>query len=126
VRAAVPLVSGAAIRFEAQISVYDPRNPDSPCYRCLYGDAAEVDETCAGNGVVAPLLGIAGSVQALEAMKLIMDIGQTLQGRLLLLDGLSMEWHCATLKRDPDCPVCGRVRRETSAQSARKAQATDA
>jgi len=107
VRARKPLVSAAAIRFEAQISVFDARDPGSPCYRCLYGAGAEVEETCTANGVIAPLLGIAGSVQALEAMKIIMQIGTTLSGRLLLLDGLSMEWHSARLPKDPACPVCG-------------------
>ena len=84
VRARKPLVSAAAIRFEAQISVFDTRDPASPCYRCLYGAGAEVEETCTANGVIAPLLGVAGSVQALEAMKIIMQIGKTLSGRLLL------------------------------------------
>lgn len=102
-----PLVSAAAIRFEAQISVFDARDPAAPCYRCLYGAGAEVEETCTANGVIAPLLGIAGSVQAMEAMKLIMGIGTTLKGRLLLLDALTMEWHSAKLPKDPGCPVCG-------------------
>ncbi len=109
VRARKPLVSAAAIRFEAQISVFDARDPASPCYRCLYGAGAEVEETCTANGVIAPLLGIAGSVQALEAMKIIMGIGKTLSGRLLLLDVLSMEWHSAKLPKDPGCQVCGAV-----------------
>ncbi len=108
VRARKPLVSAAAIRFEAQISVFDARDPASPCYRGLYGAGAEVEETCTANGVIAPLLGIAGSVQALEAMKIIMGIGKTLSGRLLLLDVLSMEWHSAKLPKDPGCPVCGK------------------
>jgi len=102
-----PLVSAAAIRFEAQISVFDPRVPDSPCYRCLYGENSGVEETCAANGVLAPLLGIMGSIQAAEAMKLIMGIGKPLIGELLLLDILSMEWHRARLPKDPACPVCG-------------------
>ncbi|MCS3902078.1 adenylyltransferase/sulfurtransferase [Methylohalomonas lacus] len=101
-----PLVSAAAIRFEAQISVFDPRQPDSPCYRCLYTDEAAVAETCTANGVIAPLLGIVGSIQALEAMKLIMAIGTPLTGRLLLFDALRMEWHSARLPRDRGCPVC--------------------
>lgn len=107
VRARKPLVSAAAIRFEAQITVFDARDPASPCYRCLYGAGAEVEETCTANGVIAPLLGIAGSVQALEAMKIIMNLGRTLAGRLLLLDVLTMEWHSARLARDPACTVCG-------------------
>jgi len=104
---ATPLVSAAAIRFEAQISVFNPASPDSPCYRCLYGKDAAVDQTCTANGVIAPLLGIMGSMQACEAMKVIMGIGKTLEGRLLLLDALTMEWHTAKLPKDPGCPVCG-------------------
>jgi len=101
-----PLVSGAAIRFEAQVSVFDPRDPQSPCYHCLYGEGEMTDQTCTANGVMSPLLGIIGSIQATETMKLIMDIGTTLQGKLLLLDVLNMEWHQARLSKDPDCPVC--------------------
>lgn len=106
VKSGTPLVSGAAIRFEAQVSVFNPKDSSSPCYRCLYGENAATDETCTANGVMAPLLGIIGSMQAAEAMKLIMQIGTTLQGKLLLLDILNMEWHMATLQKDPDCPVC--------------------
>ncbi len=102
-----PLVSGAAIRFEAQLSVFNPKDETSPCYRCLYRDNAEVEETCTANGVLAPLLGIAGSIQATEAMKLIMGLGNTLQGKLLLVDVMTMEWHTAVLPKDPECPVCG-------------------
>ncbi len=102
-----PLVSAAAIRFEAQISVFNPQDETSPCYRCLYKEDAEVEATCTANGVLAPLLGIAGSIQATEAMKLIMGLGNTLQGRLLLIDVMAMEWHSAILPKDPDCPVCG-------------------
>lgn len=106
VKTKTPLVSGAAIRFEGQVSVFDPRDEKSPCYRCLYSDDAAVQETCTANGVIAPLLGIIGSIQANETMKLIMGIGETLQGRLLLLDALYMEWNQALLKKDPGCPVC--------------------
>lgn len=113
-----PLVSAAAIRFEAQINVFDPRQPDSPCYRCLYTDETAVAETCAANGVIAPLLGIIGSVQALEAMKLIMVIGTPLTGRLLLFDALRMEWHSARLPRDRDCPVCASRSHADSADTA--------
>jgi len=102
-----PLVSGAAIRFEAQVSVFDSRHEDSPCYRCLYGSEAEVEQTCTANGVISPLLGIVGSIQACEAMKIIMNLGETLEGRLLLLDVMHMEWHTAKLNKDPNCPVCG-------------------
>lgn len=106
VQAKKPLVSGAAIRFEAQVSVFDPREKTSPCYRCLYGEQDITDETCTANGVISPLLGIVGSIQAIETMKLIMEIGQTLIGRLLLFDAMSMEWHQARLAKDPECPVC--------------------
>lgn len=111
VKTGTPLVSGAAIRFEAQVSVFNPRNPDSPCYRCLYGNDANVDLTCTANGVIAPLLGIIGSIQACETMKLIMGIGQSLAGRLLLLDAMTMEWHTAKLPKDPNCPVCSQTNR---------------
>lgn len=107
VKTKTPLVFGAAIRFEAQTSVFNPLDETSPCYRCLYAEDADLDETCAANGVLAPLLGIIGSVQAVEAMKLIMGLGDTLQGKLLLLDALRMEWHTAMLPKDPECPVCG-------------------
>jgi adenylyltransferase/sulfurtransferase len=107
VSAGTPLVSAAAIRFEAQVSVFDSTGENSPCYRCLYGEDATVEETCTANGVMAPLLGIIGSIQAAEVMKLIMGIGETLTGKLLLVDVLRMEWHVAKLRKDPDCPVCG-------------------
>jgi molybdopterin-synthase adenylyltransferase len=113
VKTRTPLVSGAAIRFESQLSVFDPRDPESPCYRCLYGDDVQADETCTANGVISPLLGIIGSIQALEAIKLIMGIGQTLKGKLLLFDALNMEWHQAKLNKDPDCPVCNVMLPET-------------
>ncbi len=106
VKTKTPLVSGAAIRFEGQVSVFNPRDQDSPCYRCLYGPEAATDQSCAANGVIAPLLGVIGSIQANEALKLLMGIGRTLQGRLLLLDALRMEWKLAALKKDRLCPVC--------------------
>ncbi len=102
-----PLVSGAAIRFEGQVSVYYPGQADSPCYRCLYDDDGGTNETCTQTGVVAPLLGIVGSVQALEALKVLLKVGSVLKGRLLLLDALNMEWHTMKFQRDPACPVCG-------------------
>jgi len=107
VETGTPLVSAAAVRFEAQLSVFKPADPESPCYRCLYGEDNFTEETCAANGVLAPLLGIMGSLQAAETMKLIMGIGKPLIGELLLLDILNMEWHRARLPRDPHCPVCG-------------------
>ena len=102
-----PLVSGAVIRFEGQISVFTPGYDDSPCYNCLYPDQGELGETCVRNGVIAPLPGIIGSMQALEAIKLILGIGLSLRGRLLLLDALSMEWNRMHLKKNPQCPTCG-------------------
>ncbi len=103
-----PLVSGAAIGFEGQITVYDFRNEVSPCYNCLFPDTGENSETrCADNGVFAPLVGMIGTTQANEAMKLLLGIGKSLQGRLLLLDALAMEWREIKLKRDAACKVCG-------------------
>ena len=101
-----PLVSGAAIRLEAQVAVFDPRRPDSPCYRCLYADAAEIDLNCAENGVAAPLVGIVGSVQAMEAMKILAGFGDPLIGHVLYLDAKRMEWRKLKLDRNPDCATC--------------------
>jgi molybdopterin-synthase adenylyltransferase len=101
------LVSGAAIRFEGQVSVFTPGLNNSPCYNCLYNSGGEELQNCATNGVIAPITGIIGSIQALEAMKLIMGIGETLTGRLLLLDGLTMEWNTMKLRKNPMCPTCG-------------------
>lgn len=125
-KAKTPLVSGAAIRFEAQITVFDPNNADSPCYRCLYGEEAMVDQSCTANGVIAPLLGIVGSIQATEAMKLIMGLGKTLIGRLMLLDVTTMEIHTAKLPKDPNCPVCGNVSTQDNGTTAGFTQTTDA
>lgn len=103
-----PLVSGAAIRFEGQLSVFDFRHEDSPCYHCLYPDVGDDQELrCADNGVFAPLVGMVGTAQAAEALKILLDIGHTMQGRLLLLDALSAEWRTIRLKKDPQCQVCG-------------------
>ncbi len=102
-----PLVSGAAIRFEGQISVFTPGKNNSPCYNCLYSSEGEELQNCSTNGVIAPVTGIIGSIQALEAMKLIIAIGETLTGRLLILDGLTMEWNTLKLKKNPVCPTCG-------------------
>lgn len=102
-----PLVSGAAIRFEGHVSVFTPGVNDSPCYNCLYHFDGEEQLNCATNGVIAPVTGIVGSIQALEAMKLIIGAGETLVGRLLLLDGLSMEWNAMRLRKNPNCPTCG-------------------
>jgi len=102
------LVSGAAIRFEGQISVFTPGIKNSPCYNCLYQSDGEELQNCARNGVIAPITGIVGSIQALEALKFIMGIGEPLIGRLLLLDGLTMEWQTLRLKKNPACPTCGK------------------
>ena len=103
-----PLVSGAAIRFEGQISVFDPRDPASPCYHCLFPEGEDVEEVrCAVMGVFAPLTGIVGSMQAAEALKLVIGCGRSLAGHLLLLDGLAMEWRSSAIPRDPGCAVCG-------------------
>ncbi len=102
-----PLVSGAAIRMEGQVAVFDARNADSPCYQCLYGGGDEEDGTCSTNGVMAPVVGIIGSVQAMEAIKVLAKVGETLTGRLLLLDAANMQWREMRLPRDPNCPVCG-------------------
>ncbi|WP_415035027.1 HesA/MoeB/ThiF family protein [Azonexus sp.] len=102
-----PLVSGAAIRFDGQVSVYALHQKNAPCYHCLFPEAAEVEETrCATLGVFAPLTGIIGSMQATEALKLLAGIGETLNGRLLLIDSLDMQWRSVRFKRDPDCAVC--------------------
>lgn len=102
-----PLVSGAAIRFDGQVTAFDLRRPDSPCYHCLFPESdQEEGERCAIMGVFAPLVGIIGSMQAAEALKLLSGAGQSLDGRLLLLDGLQMEWRSIRLKKDPACPVC--------------------
>lgn len=104
-----PLVSGAAVRFDGQVTVFDFRNPASACYHCLFPEHAEQeDERCATLGVFAPLVGIIGSVQAAEALKLLSGAGEPLAGRLLLLDGLRMEWRSIRLVKDPACPVCGK------------------
>jgi adenylyltransferase/sulfurtransferase len=103
-----PLVSGAAIRFDGQISVYDLRRDDSPCYHCLFPESDEVEEVrCAVMGVFAPLTGIVGTMQAAEALKLAAGIGESLTGRLLLLDALDMEWRTVKFRRDAGCAVCG-------------------
>lgn len=101
----VPLVSGAAIRMEGQVAVFDPRRADSPCYRCLYPAGDDAVLNCSENGVAAPLVGIIGAVQAMEALKLITGVGETLTGAVLYLDALTMDWHRLNLRRRPDCPM---------------------
>jgi len=101
-----PLVSGAAIRMEGQLSVFDSRKENSPCYSCLYKEGEAEDQACSDTGVLAPITGIIGSLQAMEALKVILSLGQTLVGRLLVFDGLSLEWRTLKLNRDPACLVC--------------------
>ena len=102
-----PLVAGAAIGFDGQVSVYDTREPESPCYACAFPpDKAFEDTACATMGVLAPLVGIIGSIQAAEALKLLVGIGRPLAGRLQMLDARSMEWTEMRVTRDPGCPVC--------------------
>ena len=109
VRHGKPLVSGAAIRFDGQISVFDARQAHSPCYACMFPPDESFEETrCATMGVLAPLVGIIGAMQAAEALKLISGAGHTLIGRLLMLDGLNMEWNEIRVARDAACTVCGR------------------
>jgi len=102
-----PLVSGAATRFEGQVTAYDPRREDSPCYRCLYREEGVDDTTCVRNGVFAPLVGVIGSLQAVEAIKLLLGIGEPLVGRLMLYDALAGEMRILKLRKDPACPACG-------------------
>lgn len=109
VRCQKPLVSGAAVRFEGQVSVFTPGRNSSPCYNCLYSRGGDDIQTCSANGVIAPITGIIGSMQALEAIKLIIGAGATLAGRLLLVDGLTMEIKTMKLRKNPKCPTCGAV-----------------
>lgn len=101
-----PLVSGAAIRLEGQLSVFDPRSAASPCYHCLYGHGSEAELSCSEAGVLGPLVGMVGSLQALEALKLLAGFGEPLVGRLLLIDASSSRMRELRVKRDPACAVC--------------------
>lgn len=105
-RGGKPLVSGAAIRYEGQLTVFRPDLGGGPCYHCLYRDGAETEETCAENGVLAPMVGVIGSLQALEAIKVLTGIGDNLHGRLLIFDGRTLEFRTLKLRPDPSCPVC--------------------
>jgi adenylyltransferase/sulfurtransferase len=101
-----PLVSGAAIRLEGQLSVFDPGREDSPCYHCLYGHGSDTELTCSEAGVLGPVVGLLGSLQALEALKWLAGFGEPLVGRLLLVDAFSSRFRELRLKRDPQCQVC--------------------
>jgi adenylyltransferase/sulfurtransferase len=113
-RAGIPLVSGAVVRFEGQVAVFPP---GGPCYRCLYTETGGPDEPCATFGVLAPATGVIGAIQATEAIKVLLGLGQTLAGRLLLFDALRMEWREVKLRKDPECPVCGTVGETSSVKS---------
>ncbi len=102
----IALVSAAAIQYEGQISVFDFTQNDSACYACLYAEGGEENTNCSDNGILAPVVGILGSMQALEAIKLICNIGDTLKNRLLIFDALALQWRTMKLKKDPNCPVC--------------------
>ncbi len=105
-----PLVSAAAIRWEGQISVFDSRQPNSPCYACFYGNVSSIPQTCSENGVIGPLLGVMGSMQALETLKLLTGVGSNLIGRVMLFDALHLEWTSVQLAKRADCSVCsGRI-----------------
>ena len=109
-----PLVSGAAIRFDGQVSVFDTRRADSPCYACVFPETATFEEErCATMGVFAPLVGIIGAMQAAEALKLLCGIGEPLTGRLLMLDGRAMAWNDIRMGRDTACPVCSAAHRQS-------------
>ena len=106
VAARKPLVTGAAIRMEGQVAVFSGK-PGGPCYQCLYPGDGGIEETCTANGVLAPLVGIVGSIQATEAIKVLTGLGEPLTGRLLLLDAAVMEWRSLRIPADPACPICG-------------------
>lgn len=107
VAAAMPLVSGAALRFDGQLAVFDTRNPESPCYHCVFGEDEDVEETrCAVMGVFAPLVGVVGAMQAVEALKVVAGCGTPAVGKLFLYDALEAEWRTMRIRRDPHCGVC--------------------
>jgi len=109
VRHRKPLVSGAAIRFDAQLMVFDLRKADAPCYACLFPEDGEVEEVqCSVMGVFAPLTGVVGAMQAAEAIKLLAGVGESLNGRLVMLDAKAAEWRSVRVKKDPSCVVCSR------------------
>lgn len=111
-----PLVSGAAIRYEGQLTVFRHDLGNGPCYHCLYRDGEETEQTCAENGVLAPIVGAIGSLQALEAIKVITGIGEPLLGRLLIFDGRSLEFRTLKFQRDPACPICAPVDMSNASQ----------
>ncbi len=106
VKTQTPLISGAAIRMNGQLTVFDNRLNNSPCYRCLYTEDSVGELGCTESGILGPVVGTIGTMQALEAIKLIVGFGTTLQGQLLIFDGAAMEWQRISLTPDPSCPVC--------------------
>ena len=109
VRRRKPLVSGAAMRFDGQVAVFDLSKADSPCYACLFPEDAEVEEVqCSVMGVFAPLTGVVGALQAMEAIKLLLQVGRSLSGRLLLLDAKDADWRSVKVTKDPGCKICSR------------------
>ncbi len=108
VAAKVPLVSGAVMRFDGQVSIFDTRTTTSPCYHCLFAESEVIEDVrCATMGVFAPAVGIIGALQASEALKLLGGIGESMVGRLLVMDALAARWHTIRIHKNPDCPVCG-------------------
>ena len=105
-RNTTPLVSAAAIRYEGHITVFDPRDSASPCYACLYDEYAEGNEDCHSNGILSPVVGVLGSMQAVETIKLLTGIGESLVGKLLIYDALDSSWRTSVISREPACPVC--------------------
>jgi adenylyltransferase/sulfurtransferase len=107
-KAKTPLISGAVIRFEGQLTTFDHRNADSPCYHCLYPKATDEQLNCSENGVLGPVAGIVGTMMATEAIKTLLGIGELLTGKLMLLDALHMDWRSVRLHKDSGCPVCSK------------------
>jgi adenylyltransferase/sulfurtransferase len=107
VKTGTPLVSGAAIRMEGQIASYIP-NSGGPCYQCLYKEEFENTETCAMEGVLSPVVGVIGTMQALQAILILIGETEDLHGKLMLFDGLNMEWQSVRIPKNPNCPVCGK------------------
>lgn len=106
VRQGIPLVSGAALRWSGQVAVFLPAQKHSPCYRCLYNDSLEEAEVCSEAGILAPLVGVIGSIQAVEVIKVLLNIGESLSGKLLLFDAYTQKWRTVKLQKDSACPVC--------------------
>jgi adenylyltransferase/sulfurtransferase len=106
--AGIPLISGAAIRMEGQLAVFDFRQPGAPCYACLYGEQRDRDEACAENGVLSPIVGVIGALQAVETLKILAGVGEPLCARLLVYDGMSAQMREFRIRQDSSCTVCGK------------------